>query len=44
MMQEGISDVEINLLNGGHTIMAEDREQWVLILNKLIQKVERAME
>lgn len=44
MMQEGIADVEINLLNGGHTIMAEDREHWVLILNKLIQKVERAME
>lgn len=43
MMRQGITGSTVYLLNGGHTIMVEDREPWVMILNKLIQKVENAM-
>ncbi len=39
MLVEGISDTEVVYLNGGHTIMVEDRENWVRTLNHLIKKV-----
>ena len=39
MLTDGIADTEVFLLNGGHTIMVEDRDNWVEKLNYLIQKV-----
>lgn len=41
MLTDGIADTEVFLLDGGHTIMVEDRENWVDKLNYLIQKAEK---
>lgn len=41
MLTDGIADTEVFLLDGGHTIMVEDHENWVEKLNYLIQKTER---
>ncbi len=41
MLTDGIPDTEVFLLNGGHTIMVEDHENWVEKLNYLIQKVDK---
>lgn len=41
MLTDGIADTEIFLLDGGHTIMVEDHENWVEKLNYLIHKTER---
>lgn len=39
MLVDGISDTRVVYLNGGHTIMVEERESWVKILNDLIERV-----
>lgn len=41
MLTDGIPDTEVFLLNGGHTIMVEDHDNWVEKLNYLIQKVDK---
>lgn len=40
MLAEGIRHAEVVLLNGGHTIMVEDRNHWVNALMRLIEKVD----
>lgn len=39
MLTQGIKNTECFLLQGGHTIMIEDRENWIKALNHLISKV-----
>lgn len=41
MLTEGIKHAEVVLLNGGHTIMIEDRKHWVNALTRLIQQVDK---
>lgn len=38
MLVKGIADTEVFYLNGGHTVMVEDRDNWVKALNHLIHK------
>lgn len=39
MLTSGIKNTEVFMLNGGHTIMVEDRSGWVDKLNYLIQRL-----
>ena len=39
MITDGVKDTQVHLLDGGHTIMVEDRDEWVAILNCLITQI-----
>ena len=39
MITDGVKDTQVHLLDGGHTIMVEDRDEWVAILNCLITQL-----
>lgn len=39
MITDGVKDTQVYLLDGGHTIMVEDREEWVAVLKCLIEQI-----
>ena len=41
MLQDGIPQIKVKLLDGGHTVVVEDREHWVDALKELILETEK---